>query len=273
MKRRDFLKGAAAATLAAHTRLFGNQLGAMSPAEKSPVRILALRLCTSTPLEKMKAFYRGTLGLPIVEESAEAFTFAGGATQITFAQTKPQDGEPFYHVAFNIPENKIVGAYNWQKQRTPLDRIGDHLRDPILPADIVHFRHWNARSVFFWDPAGNLIEYIARHDLKNSAGGSFSPTDILYASEIAFIADDVTNTAVEIKTALGLDQYRDGNDRFRALGDEHGLLLVIYRGRRWGYNQAAARPTSVFPTVVEIRGAKPGKVSVAGFPYEITTRG
>lgn len=271
MNRRQFLKSAAAATLAAHSNLLRSETAAVGlnvESEQLP-RILELRLLTATPLQKMKDFYHDLIGLPVLEEKSGAVTFGGGQTPITFVQAKPEHDEPFYHVAFNIPENKILGAYEWQKARTPLDRLGDHLRDPQFPDDVVHFRHWNAHSVFFWDPAGNLIEYIARHDLKNSAPGAFTAKDVLYASEIGFIADDVANTALEMRKALGLQQYRGGDNHFRALGDENGLLLVIYRGRRWGYNQAIARPTNVFPTAAKIRSSKAEKYAVGNYPYEI----
>ncbi len=272
MNRRQFLKSAAVATLAAHSNLWRSEtaVGLNLKNEQRP-RILQLRLLTAVPLQEMKDFYHDLIGLPILEEKSDAITFGGGQTPVTFVNSKPENGEPFYHVAFNIPENKILGAYEWQKPRTPLDRLGDHLRDPRFPDEVVHFRHWNAHSIFFWDPAGNLIEYIARHDLKNGAPRDFTAKDILYASEIAFIADDVTNTALEIRKRLGLEQYRGGDDHFRALGDEHGLLLVIYRGRRWGYNQASARPTSVFPTAAKIRGSRAEKYTVASYPYEIET--
>jgi hypothetical protein len=74
-----------------------------------------------------------------------------------------------------------------------------------------------------------------------------------------------------MRKALQLEQYRNGDDNFRALGDEHGLLLVIIRGRRWGYEEKAP-PTAIFPTVAEIRGAKPTQFAVAGHPYEIVVK-
>ncbi len=234
-------------------------------------RILKLRLLTATPLAEMKKFYHELLGFPLLDEKANEFTFTGGQTQITFVQAKAEHGKPFYHFAFNIPENKIRDAHDWQKPRTPLDKLNANLRDPNMPDEVVHFRHWNAHSIFFWDPAGNLVEYIARHDLKNSTGGSFTTEDILYASEIGFISEEVTNTATEMKKALNLEQYRGGDDNFRALGDEHGLLLVINRGRRWGYEQKAP-PTDIFPAVVEIRGSHSGKYTVPDHPYEIAVQ-
>ena len=272
MNRRQFLQGASALALTVHEGLaasFPKNVARMAKPDEP--RLLRLRLLTAAPLVRMKTFYHDLLGLPLIEEKAGEFSFAGGQTAVTFAQAQPGHGEPFYHFAFNIPENKILGAHDWQKPRTPLDRLNANLRDPAMPNDIVHFRHWNAHSIFFWDPAGNLIEYIARHDLNNAAAGSFSARDILYASEIAFISEQVTNTALEIRKTLGLDQYRDGDDRFRALGDERGLLLIVIRGRRWGYEEKAP-PTGIFPTVAEIRGAKPAHYSVAGHPYEILVK-
>ena len=80
---------------------------------------------------------------------------------------------------------------------------------------MVDFSHWNAHSVFFYDPAGNVVEYIARHDLKNAAPGGFGSADILYASEIAWIVDDVAATASTLKKVVGIDQYRGASEDVR----------------------------------------------------------
>jgi catechol-2,3-dioxygenase len=271
MNRRQFLQSAsAAAILAAHGRLAWGFADAAA-AKRDP-RILGLRLRTGRPLADMRSFYHERLGLPLSDGPADSLTFGAGRTSITFVPAEPALGAPFYHFAFNIPENKIRSAHDWQRERTPLDRLSADLRDPAMPEDVVHFRHWNAHSVFFWDPAGNLVEYIARHDLRNAEPGAFTTRDLLYASEIAFITGDVGGTAKAMQRQLGLEQYRNGDDDFRALGDEHGLLLVIRTGRRWGYDKSAARPTAVFPTVAEIRGAKGGRVAVPEHPYEISVR-
>ena len=61
------------------------------------------------------------------------------------------DDGPLYHYAFNIPENKIEAARQWQKQRTPLIRRGK--------SEIVHFSGINVHSVYFTAPAGNIVDY------------------------------------------------------------------------------------------------------------------
>src|SRR5262245_7878322 len=136
----------------------------MTDAPLSQPRILSLELLTAAPLADMKRFYHQTLGLRVLEEKADRLTIAGGETRITFIQAGPNDGKPFYHFAFNIPENKIVAARDWQKQRGPLLPIPAHQRATALGDDIVDYSHWNAHSVFFFDPAENVVEYIARHD-------------------------------------------------------------------------------------------------------------
>lgn len=147
----------------------------------------------------------------------------------------------------------------------------ENLRDPDYPDDVIAFRHWNAHSVFFWDPGGNIVEYIARHDLKNSARGPFSSEDILYASEIAFIVDDVRGTALDLRRAFELEQYRGGSERFTAVGDERGLLLVMKRGRNLGFTEP--KPADCFATIARVQGAGPARYAFPDFPYEITSDG
>jgi catechol-2,3-dioxygenase len=138
---------------------------------------------------------------------------------------------------------------------------------------VVHYRHWNAHSVFFFDPAGNVVEYIARHDLKNGTPGDFGSADILYASEIAFVVDDVSAEAGRLREAVGLGEYTGTSDQFAALGDAHGLLLVMKRGRLISFEAAERKTVSVFPTVATVRGARPSKYVLPEFPYEITVEG
>lgn len=233
-------------------------------------RIRALRLRTSAQLTDMKAFYCDLLGLPILCDTADAFTIAGGATRITFSRSRGVS-TPFYHIAFNIPKNKILSAREWQRQRTPLLKAPEKHLDPAYPGDVRYFSHWNAHAVFFLDPAGNVLEYIARHDLNYSAAGPFSSADILYASEIAFIVDDVSKAATKVKQAFALQQYRQSSDQFCVLGDETGLLLIFRRGRDLAPGSDEARPAKVFETGAVIRGASQKTIQLQSYPYTISS--
>jgi hypothetical protein len=276
--RRRFLEwaSAAAAFLAAHDGFAAEGPTSGSPPrerEEPGPRILGLELLSAAPLAAMKAFYQGSLGLRVLDEGPDRLTIGAGETRLTFAQAGPDDGKPFYHFAFNIPENKVLSARNWQAARTPLLPIPARLRDSAFPDDVVDYRHWNAHSVFFFDPAGNVVEYIARHDLKNAGPGDFGSGDILYASEIAFVADDVLATASKLKQVAGVDQYKGGSAQFTALGDERGLLLVMERGRVISFDASEKKAVSVFPTSASVRGAGRAKYRVPGFPYEVSFEG
>ncbi len=233
-------------------------------------RIVGLRLETAVPLLEMRTFYHELLGLVIVEESAHEFTLAAGDTDVTFAQAGPAFGEPFYHVAFTIPENQILAAHKWLGSRTSLLRpraeVFAKRRDSTFPDEIVHFSSWQTHSVFFWDPAGNLIEFAARHNLRNAAGGPFTSTDILCASEIMLVVDDVPAMAARLRAGLALQQYREP----WTLGDERGLILLMQEGKNWGSMPSYQdRPTAVYPTEVTIRGERQGIFSFPDYPYKI----
>ena len=184
-------------------------------------------------------------------------------------RAEPEQGEPWYHVAFNIPENKIVSALEWQKKRTPVIQTPDRLLDPAFPDQIRHFRNWNAHALFFFDPAGNLLEYIARHDLGNSAPGPFTASDILYASEIGFVVDEQEESARHLHRDLGLPAYPPGTSRWWAMGSEAGLLLCLPK-RRWGENTERPKRFAVYPTEASIQGTN-GRVtySLPGYPYRV----
>ena len=270
--RRALLGAAAAWSFLGATHASGLGLGNGTRREPTravtaPRHIAALRLLTATPLEALADFYGGALGLR-VESGLDRLTVVAGLTQLTFVPAPPEQRGAFYHVAFNVPENKLRLARDWQLERTTLLPPRANQVDPSYPEDVTWFRNWNAHSLFFWDPAGNLLEHIARHDLATAAPGRFVSKDILYASEIALITDEVPRVAAAVASALGLATYREPSGVFQALGDEQGLVLVIERGRDWW-----GKPTAVHPVEVELVGERAASFdgTTIGLPYRVTT--
>ncbi len=278
--RRHFL-GSAAATaaffamhdigpLAARTGVAASTRAAADETVKRP-RLLSMELRAGAPLDAMKAFYGKTLDLGI-SGKGDRFTVEAGETRITFvgSATDTVDGRPpFYHFAFNIPENKIVKALEWQKARTPMLAIPEANRAAGYPPEVVDYPHWNAHSIFFLDPAGNIVEYIARHDLKNGDNHPFGWSDILYASEIGLVVDDVAATAGALKDLAAISPYKGESDQFTAMGDEYGLLLVMKRGRVVDFTGNQASGVRVYPTSVTVRGAKAARHQLAAYPYQL----
>ena len=273
--RRHFL-GSAAATAAFFAMhdlpAIGAQVAGTAQDEPKRPRILSLELLAGAPLSAMKTFYGKTMDLRLFNERADRFTVEAGESTITFVASQDTAGgrAPFYHFAFNIPENKIVKALEWQKARTPLLAIPERNRAEGFPPEVVDYRHWNAHSVFFLDPAGNVVEYIARHDLKNGDANAFGWADILYVSEIALVVDDVPAAADAVKGMAAVTPYRGGDEHFTAMGDEYGLVLLMKRGRIIDFTGNADNGVRVYRTGINLRGSKAATHQLAPHPYHVT---
>lgn len=223
------------------------------------MKIGKLDLQTSD-LAAQRHFYMEVLQLPTIA-SHEALFAQVGSSQLTFRAS--QDGrEHAYHFAFNIPENRFDRAKEWIAQRLPLitSSTGE---------DSFHFDNWNAHACYFRDPAGNILEFIARHDLTNASDLPFDERSILYISEIGVATDDVKNT-VDLLQGMGIPIYDgEGSDTFTAVGDEHGLIIVVKRGRVWFPDTGT--PAGIHPlrAVVSVDSGRTAILS--GPPYQFST--
>jgi catechol-2,3-dioxygenase len=257
--RREFVQTAAAA-LAMSAIPFGRPAAGGEPdASPAPRGIARIDLETGK-LPELKRFYREQMEFPIVEESAEAFVARAGTTLLAFRAV--EGSRAFHHFAFNIPENMLPQGKEWARKRSPLIRRPNGDEEYFFPS-------WNAHSVYFLDPAGNILEFIARHNLKNAKVGEFTSADILGASEIAIVVDDVAATAERAREEIGLQPFGGPpSSEFAALGDDHRLLIVARRNRPWNNGTVA----TVFPTRATFLGEKRGRLADAPHVFEIEQR-
>jgi hypothetical protein len=275
LDRRRFLgsTAATAALLALHdlTAWADQNVTSQPFSTEGRPRILTLELRSGAPLGVMKEFYGNQLDLGVRSDPPDRFTFDAGETKMTFVESGHGGGErPFYHFAFNIPENKILAALEWQKARTPLLPVPESHRAAGFPAEVAFLPQWNAHSIFFLDPAGNLVEYVARHDMQNAdSSAAFNWSDLLYISELALVVDEVAETAAALRNAAALGQYRGASDELTAMGDEFGMLIMAKRGSRLDLTPVSTPAAGVHRTAVTIRGPKAVKHQLANYPYEI----
>lgn len=176
----------------------------------------------TSQLQAIKQFYCETLGFEKISESVEVISFQAGKSTIHFAQ---KEGIPIYHFAFNIPENQQFEALAWLKQRTSILAAGTD--------EIIDFNNWNAHAIYFADPCGNIVEFIARHDLPNASESPFSVESVIELSEIGMVNPNAPKTYNQLKNLLGIQPYRQQTERFAAMGDEHGLFIVVPDDRNW----------------------------------------
>jgi catechol-2,3-dioxygenase len=193
-------------------------------------------------INELKNFYHKLPGLKITNESSDSFKIHAGKSEIQFIQTSLSENEkPFYHFAFNIPENQFKEAKEWILAKTQTLKLNG--------SDEFDFKSWNAHSAYFYDPAGNIVELIARHNLKNSANNAFSGRSLLCISEIGIPVNDI----IEFRSGLTSEDlfpvFSGDNETFSAVGDEEGLLILVKKGRKWYPDCPEAR---IFPIIIKI---------------------
>ncbi|WP_166922261.1 VOC family protein [Flavobacterium poyangense] len=192
------------------------------------------------------AFYQDILGLSIIEKNNESVTIQAGKSILRFIEDPQFDS--MYHFAFNIPENKLDEAIEWCKNRVDIVRIEDQ-------NVIANFENWNANAVYFYDNNGNLLEFIARHDLNNKQTAEFSSKSILNISEIGIVTDNPLQLGNELLTKYGLNFFskNSNSEIFSAIGDDEGLLIMVRPNRNW-YPTQTPSESNVTEVTVENKG-------------------
>jgi len=212
-------------------------------------------------LDELKNFYGEVLELPVSTNGENTISIQTLNSTLTFTEANDINyKEPFYHFAFNIPNNKYAEAKAWISERVSL--IKSDGEDEFI------FESWNARAMYFYDPAGNILEFIARYDLDNSSTEKFSAKSILNISEIGMSVHSVENFYNEINSGLKLPIFSGDTKNFSALGDDNGLMIVVPEKRIWYPNLTEA---GIFPVTVIIDSGTKKDIQFKELPYRIVS--
>jgi len=193
--------------------------------------------------DALARFYGTVLGLPFYRANG-ALHLQCGATRLSF-YSAPEGDAPFYHIAFNIPAGSIEAAERWLQDKVSLLYIEDY------KGTIAEFVNWDARAIYFYDPAGNVVELIARNGIHAARTGDFSAEHLLSVSEVGIA---LPSEGIAQQTEQWLDWYRlqyfkkqPPFPAFKAVGDDQGLLILVTEGRAWYPTQkkAVSAPVSV----------------------------
>ena len=221
-----------------------------------------VRLRTAWPAA-LRRFYAETLGLAVADEGEGGFAVSVGTSRLVFQPAEAREGEPVYHLAFNIPENQLAAGKRWLAARAQL------LSDPDGTDEFASSDHWNAHMVYFRDSAGNILELIARHALANGSDEAFGPGSLLSVSEVGLVVPDVAGTVAELGR-LGLPPYGEPGPAFAPVGDERGLLIVVAEGRGWF---PVGEPARSAPMDVTVRGEAGGQLAAPGGGWRVVVHG
>lgn len=213
-------------------------------------------------LPALQAFYTNRLGIPLESKSHQQFTLCIGRSRLTFSLA-PAAQRPFYHFAFTIPPNHFEAAKAWVRRHVAFITDADG-------REAFDFRNWNARAVYFRDPAGNIVELIARFDLDPLPEREFDARCLVEVSEIGLVVRDVAGFRQQVSQIFGVQVYRNtASAHFAALGDVHGLLIIAEEHRPWFPAGPAAQ---IFPLQLVVEAPRPGRLLRAltdDLPYEV----
>lgn len=179
------------------------------------MKIKEIKIYTKN-LEKQIDFYSNSIGLKLIDSSISHAVFSIGKSKMRIEQS--ENFQP-YHFAINIPCNKENEALEWLKQRVKI------LKDDTN--EIQDFDFWNAKEIYFYDTDKNIVEFIARKNMKNESREVFGVHSLLQISEIGVPVNNIEYTYSTLKKITGVPIFDGGFERFCAIGDENGLFICI----------------------------------------------
>ncbi len=190
----------------------------------------------SAPID-LQDFYVEALGLPLDGEAIVV-----GETRL---RCRVESGDAFYHFAFLVPGDRFDAALAWARERVQL--LGD----------VFDFEAWNARAVYFHDPAGNIVELIAHRELEqNGRDGEFAAEELVGFSELGIVGEPL-DLLHRLET-VGLELWDgsvEGKNQLGFVGEQGRTLILAPPGRGWLPTGRPAEPHPV-ELVLELAGAR-----------------
>jgi catechol-2,3-dioxygenase len=188
-------------------------------------------------------FYSKTLGLVLIHQTGNEAQFKIGKSRLILM--KSARSHP-YHLAINIPSNRLKEALAWLKLRVDiLKSEGNEIQD---------FSAWNAQSVYFYDQDKNIVELIARKHLNNENQAPFDADSFLEISEIGLPVNDLEATYNGLRAILDIQIYDGDFEKFCAIGDERGLFICIDKTAKTWFPSGDKACSSDFEIKFEEKG-------------------
>ena len=196
--------------------------------------------------EETVAFYQHTLELPLKSWNETEATFQIGNSVLKLIKDL-EARNYYYHFAFNIHANMFQKAKSWLQERVTLSTEDGE--------DEVEFAgRFKATSCYFEDPAGNIVEYIARDGIAPSSESThFSTRNVIEISEIGLTTKNILNSAEQI-LHLGIlpqdGKIVDEVDYLNFMGEQEdgAYILLGPVGRTWffSHKKSIESPVTIY---------------------------
>jgi catechol 2,3-dioxygenase-like lactoylglutathione lyase family enzyme len=172
--------------------------------------------------------------------------------------------DPFHHFALLVPGDRFDAARTWLGERAELLPRDDG--ETVFPFDF-----WDARAVYFHDPAGNIAELIAHAGTagRPDAGGDFSAAELAGLSEVGVVVDDPAAAVATLERDLGLELWSGDAEQLAFVGAKAHTLILAPPGRGW---LPTGRPAEPHGATVTLPGGPEAAVVLAGSPERSVRR-
>lgn len=190
-------------------------------------------------LKQLRGFYGNVLEIPIEESTEEFFQISIGTSTLIFRHTELHTS---YHFAINIPGNQFTLAKHWAKERVVLNREAS--------VDEIYYARFEADAFYFEDPAGNVIELIARRSVDKWS--DFSIESFLSLSEVSITTPSVEEVGEKLQE-IGIPisgHFQIEPDELNFLGKKDTFILLVPPRRRWYFSKRMSE-TSPLEIVLE----------------------
>lgn len=185
-------------------------------------------------LRILRGFYENVLEFPITETGKDFFKMTIGDSVLIFAETEE---DTLYHYAINIPGNQFVLAKYWAKNKVTLNREAG--------VEDIYYSRFDADAFYFEDPAGNVIEFIARRHVDKWS--DFSVDSFINISEVSIttpLVQEVGEKLQEIGIPIS-GNYQIEPDSLNFLGRNASYIILVPPQRRWYFSKQMSKTSKV----------------------------
>lgn len=204
-------------------------------------------------LKQLRGFYGNVLEIPIEASTDEHFQISIGTSTLIFRLSELQTS---YHFAINIPGNQFTLAKHWAKERVILNREA--------AVDEIYYARFEADAIYFEDPAGNVIELIARRNVDKWS--DFSIESFLNLSEVSITTPFVEEAGEKLQE-IGIPisgHVQIEPDELNFLGKKDTFILLVPPKRRWYFSKRMSETSPLEIVLVD------GKVILVNREGKIT---
>ncbi|HJF67972.1 MAG TPA: hypothetical protein K8V85_06640 [Staphylococcus kloosii] len=200
-------------------------------------------LIYTNKLVEVKTFYVDFLGFELKQDTNNYFSISVGRSELIVKYSETLEN-PYYHFAFDIPPEMFNEVKVWLQER--VDLLTEEGQNEI------YFSGFDAKSLYFYDPAYNIVEFMARNEHRNKTQANhFTVREIFGISEIGLVIDNLEQSMTTLKNYdfRNIANYIDEDSlNFIFNNNESNYLLLTKTDRRWLFSNKLAK---ILPISVE----------------------